>query len=66
MPADLSMPERTAHHGDGVKPYRCCDKQRNGDWEGSIGLWYDRASQQFLGSPDAEPLALYSHPEASW
>ena len=43
-----------------------CDKQRNGDWEGSIGLWYDKASQQFLGSPESEPLALYQNPEAEW
>lgn len=26
----------------------CC-KQRNGEWEGGINLWFDRASQQFLG-----------------
>jgi twinkle protein len=25
-----------------------CDKQRNYDWEGSIGLWYHRESMQFL------------------
>jgi len=25
-----------------------CDKQRNGDWEGKIGLWFDRNSYQFL------------------
>lgn len=43
-----------------------CDKQRNGDWEGSIGLWFDKSSQQFLGSADAEPLVLYRHPEAQW
>jgi twinkle protein len=26
----------------------CC-KQRNGEWEGGINLWFDRASQQYLG-----------------
>lgn len=36
-----------------------CDKQRNGEWEGSIGLWFDRASQQYVGAPGDEPLALY-------
>lgn len=24
-----------------------CDKQRNGEWEGRIGLWYHRASMQY-------------------
>ncbi len=40
-----------------------CDKQRNGEWEGIIGLWFDRASQQFLAAPGDEPLSLYRHPE---
>ncbi len=29
------------------------DKQRHGEWEGKINLWFDRCSQQFKGSPDA-------------
>ncbi len=40
-----------------------CDKQRNGEWEGSIGLWYDRNSQQFVAAPGAEPLTMFRHPE---
>lgn len=40
-----------------------CDKQRNGEWEGNIGLWFDPNSQQFLGNPGDEPLSLYLHPE---
>lgn len=40
-----------------------CDKQRNGDWEGNIGLWFDRNSQQFLGAHGDEPLVMYLHPE---
>ena len=27
-----------------------CDKQRNGEWEGKIGLWYDPAGMLFLES----------------
>jgi twinkle protein len=27
-----------------------CDKQRNGEWEGKIGLWYDQASMRFRES----------------
>ncbi|RUP35574.1 MAG: hypothetical protein EKK45_00785 [Curvibacter sp.] len=40
-----------------------CDKNRNGEWEGQIALWFEAASQQFVGSPGAEPLVLYRHPE---
>jgi twinkle protein len=40
-----------------------CDKQRNGEWEGSIGLWFHPLSQQFLGAFGEEPLSLYNHPE---
>lgn len=40
-----------------------CDKQRNGEWEGVIGLWFDPNSQQFLGAAGDEPLSLYNHPE---
>jgi twinkle protein len=25
-----------------------CNKQRNGDWEGKVGLWFDKKSYQFL------------------
>jgi len=40
-----------------------CDKQRNGEWEGQIGLWFDRNSQQYLSNSGDEPLSLYNHPE---
>lgn len=35
-----------------------CTKQRNGDWEGKVGLWFDLASYQYLGRPD-DPLFCY-------
>jgi len=28
-----------------------CDKQRNGEWEGRIALWFDQDSMRFLESP---------------
>jgi twinkle protein len=40
-----------------------CDKQRNGEWEGNIGLWFHPESQQFVGSAGEEPLTMYRHPE---
>ena len=39
-----------------------CDKQRNGEWEGVIGLWFDSTSMQFLAAHGDEPLILYRHP----
>lgn len=36
------------------------DKQRNGEgWEGNIGLWYEKASQQFLPDAFSEPMRFY-------
>jgi twinkle protein len=29
-----------------------CDKQREGEWEGAIGLWFCEDSLQFSGTPD--------------
>lgn len=40
-----------------------CDKQRHGEWEGTIGLWFDPQSQQYIGFHGDEPLSLYLHPE---
>ena len=40
-----------------------CDKQRNGEWEGVIGLWYEPNSQQFVAAAGDEPMVLYRHPE---
>lgn len=59
--------ERKASEGKAVSPQDpdtllICDKQRNGEWEGSIGLWFDPASQQFLENHDSGPIAIYLHP----
>lgn len=40
-----------------------CDKQRNGEWEGQIGLWFDRNSMQYVANAGDNPLSLYTHPE---
>lgn len=40
-----------------------CDKQRNGEWEGTIGLWFDRDSQQYVAHHGDEPLRMNHHPE---
>jgi twinkle protein len=31
-------------------------KQRHGDWEGKISLWFDQGSYQFLAGPQAKPF----------
>lgn len=40
-----------------------CDKQRNGEWEGSIGLWFEKESQQFVASHGDGPLEIYMNPK---
>lgn len=40
-----------------------CDKQRHGEWEGKIGLWFHKDSMQYVGMANDEPLSLYNHPE---
>lgn len=33
-----------------------CEKQRNGEWEGRIALWFHEASQQYIGANNARPM----------
>jgi twinkle protein len=35
-----------------------CDKQRNGEWEGTIPLWFDRESLQYLGWSKERPKQM--------
>lgn len=35
------------------------DKQRNGDWEGRLGFWFDPASLQFVEEPGALPVDMF-------
>lgn len=32
-----------------------CEKQRNGEWEGRIALWFDKGSMQYVGAPNERP-----------
>lgn len=38
-----------------------CDKQRNGEWEGKIKLWFDRRSGQYLEEPECAPCDLMEY-----
>jgi twinkle protein len=42
--------------------YLLCRKQRNGDEEPTIQLWFDRDSKQFKGSPDDELMFFPNWP----
>lgn len=35
-----------------------CDKQRHGEWEGRVSLWYDQASFQYVSSHHGQPQAM--------
>jgi len=39
-----------------------CRKQRNGEWEGTVQLWFHKGSQQFVESPHADSMTLYNWP----
>lgn len=43
-----------------------CAKQRNGEWEGAINLWFDRESQQFKGAPHDHPVCFDQFPHVRW
>ena len=34
----------------------CCPKQRNGEWEGKVMLWFDKASLQYVDCKGGRPL----------
>lgn len=36
-----------------------CDKQRHGEWEGKITLWFHPASMQFVGHAGARPIEFF-------
>ena len=39
-----------------------CEKQRNGEWEGRFSLWFHKDSQQYIPTPNAQPLNLFNFP----
>ena len=38
-----------------------CDKQRNGDWEGTFGFWFHPASLQYLDKPNSRPIRVVEY-----
>jgi twinkle protein len=45
-------PTKPSDNGDEPDMYIMCDKQREGEWEGAIGLWFDPNSLQMMGTKD--------------
>lgn len=43
-----------------------CTKQRNGEWEGRIHLWFDKATQQFVGASSESPVNFDTWPHVRW
>lgn len=43
-----------------------CDKQRNGEWEGRIGLFFDRESQQYKASAGDRVVNFDEWPHRPW
>lgn len=41
--------------------YLICDKQRNGKWEGTVGLWFCKNSNQFLSGPNQRPFQYVNY-----
>jgi twinkle protein len=39
----------------------CCDKQRNGDWEGRFAFWFHHASLQYLDRPEQKPIRIVEY-----
>lgn len=43
-----------------------CAKQRNGEWEGRIQLWFHADSKQFMGARHDRPVNFESWPHEPW
>ena len=60
-PKEQKVQEATSDWGkqqaqnEGPDAILYCCKQRNGEWEGKIKLWFDPASLQYLESANASP-----------
>ncbi|HAT1781230.1 TPA: toprim domain-containing protein [Legionella pneumophila] len=43
----------------------CCDKQRNGDWEGKFGFWFHAGSLQYLCKDTSKPIRMVEYSNCS-
>jgi twinkle protein len=63
---DMKIKGETSNRRTEPDAYLACSKQRNGDDEPLIGLWYEKDSTQFVSEQGARPLymPLYPHVRA--
>lgn len=57
-PKESAQSARDYSHDDESDQVLICDKQRNGNWEGKIGLWFHPQSGQYLEERDCAPCDL--------
>ena len=50
---NTAIPEKLANDGDALL---VCDKNRHGEWEGRVALWYHASSLQYTGDPRCIPI----------
>lgn len=52
--------QRNGQHVDETVPdaMLLCEKQRNGEWEGAVSLWFHKGAQQYCPTPACQPLDL--------
>lgn len=43
----------------------CCDKQRNGEWEGKFGFWFHPNSLQYLSQSEQKPIRYVDYSNVS-
>lgn len=43
----------------------CCDKQRNGEWEGKFGFWFHPNSLQYLSHSEQKPFRYVDYSNTS-
>lgn len=63
--------EIAAQTGKGANPDEpdallICTKQRNGEWEGRVQLWFDQDTQQFKGAMGDRAVNFDSWPHRPW
>ncbi len=56
--AEAQKPRPDANVLDQPDALLICDKQRHGEWEGRVSLWYDMASFQYVSSAGGRPQAM--------
>ncbi len=52
----VSLSPKELKQLEGSDCWWCCDKQRNGDWEGKFGFWFHPETLQYLPGTNCKPI----------